>query len=253
MQTGITGEPPQYAYRLRVEDVVAYWVYLCCHAPSRMVPPAVISEMIWPLAAFPAFAATLLMLALVAVGDPRGRSWHTGAAVALLVIGFLGSVVLAQLISARPGLFLEGRSGLPFARWLCLSRLLGLARKQEGGRLDTTAVWRFSMTPEGFTLLTEREEVWAGVKTVAGKRIAGPWAVLEYVGGTESHLFLTARDGTVFIVPQAAVPRGALPDLVETARRYHRAAVEGPPPATGIVLRVEPVQGIMRQEDRVAR
>jgi len=252
MQTGITGEPPQYAYRLRAEDLVAYWVYLCRHA-RPLVPRAVIGEMTWPLAALPAFAATLLLVPLVAVGDPHGASWHTAAAVGALLVGFLGSVVVARQVSARPGLFLEGEKGLALARRLCLARLAGLARKQEGGPLDTAASWRFAMTSEGFTLLTERQEVIAGVVTVAGKRIQGPWAVLDHVGGTASHLFLTARDGTAFIVPRAAVPTAAFHDLVEAATRYHRAAVEGGPPAAGVALRVESVQGIMRQEDRIAR
>jgi hypothetical protein len=168
--------------------------------------------------------------------------------------GLLGVFVLYRLIDARPDLFVGGRSGLAFCRWLWLPQLAELAQQQAGtGQLDTASAWRFSMTAEGFTLLTEREEVVAGVATVAGKRIQGPWAVLEHVGGTESHLFLTARDGTVFIVPHTAAPRGAFGDLVATATRYHRAALEGAPPATGIVLRVEPLQGIMRQEDRIAR
>jgi hypothetical protein len=258
MQTAITGEPPQLAYRLRVEDVVAYWVYLCRHA-RRLVPPAVIGQLTWPLAVLPAIAAALLMVPVVAFGGlprPGAPAW---AALGLLSAGLLGVFVLYRLIGARPDLFVGDRPGMAFCRWLWLARLAELAQQQaDTGRLDTASAWRFSMTAEGFTLLTEREEVVAGVATVAGKRIRGPWAVLEHVGGTESHLFLTARDGTVFIVPHAAAPRGAFHDLVVTATRYHRAAVEGPPPATGITLRVEtvqggprPSQGILRQEDRV--
>ncbi len=147
-----------------------------------------------------------------------------------------------------------GRRGLGLCRRLWLPCLVVLAKEQaKAGQLDTASAWRFAMTAEGFTFLTEREEVVAGVATVAGKRIQGPWAVLEHVGGTEGHLFLTARDGTVFIVPQAAAPPGAFRDLVATATRYHRAAGEGSPPAPAVTLRVEPVQGILRQEDRIAR
>jgi hypothetical protein len=264
MQTAITAEPTltlpagppaELTYRLRVEDLVAYWVYLCRHA-RRLVPQAVIERLKWPWAMLPAFAAALVLVPmLVARGGVPGPRW--GAWV--LIAGTVGVLVLARLIRARPDLFVGGRPGLAFCRRLWLPQLAELAQEQaDTGRLDTASAWRFSMTPEGFTFLTEREEVVAGVATVAGKRIQGPWAVLEHVGGTESHLFLTARDGTVFIVPHAAAPRGAFADLVATATRYHRAAVEGAPPATGITLRVEPVhagprlsQGVMRQEDRI--
>ena len=89
--------------------------------------------------------------------------------------------MLAQLISARPGLFLERGKGLALARRLRLARLAGLARKQEGGRLDTTASWRFAMTAEGFTLLTEREEVCAGVYIGNSEVGAGSCEVYPFI------------------------------------------------------------------------
>jgi hypothetical protein len=261
MQTGITAEPPQLAYRLRVEDVVAYWVYLCCHA-RHLLPRAVLIQL-WSAAPVVHFVLVAVpAIALIALGVAAGWTGLAVAAAALLLASGPAGIIVADLVfSRRPDRLLRRGRATALYRWLALRSLYKLAQKQaDSGTLDTAVTWRFSMAAEGFTLLTEREEVCAGVVTVAGKRVQGPWAVLEHVGGTESHLFLTARDGTAFIVPHSAAPGGAFHNLVVTATRYHRAATEGAPPATGIVLRVEQVQGaprgsqgIMRPEDRIAR
>jgi hypothetical protein len=264
MQTDITAEPTltlpaappaELTYRLRVKDLAAYWVYLCCHA-RHLLPPAVRTRLRWPAPVlyFCLAAGALLTFALTDQAIPW--PWYLKA-VAALLLAALGSALIADLVfSHRPDrLFNNGRAGA-LHRWMALRALYGLAQEQADSRaLDTAATCRFSMTAEGFTLLTEREETCAGIVTVAGKRIQGPWAALEHVGGTASHLFLTARDGTAFIVPC-----GAAHGLVETATSYHRAALESAPPATGIVLRVEqvqgasrPSQGILRPEDRLAQ
>jgi hypothetical protein len=262
MQTGITGEPPQLAYRLRVEDVVAYWVYLCCHA-GHLLPRAVVIQLSYAAPVVHVVFVEALAIALVALGAASGWPRLAVAAVYLLLFGGAAAFIVTDLVfSHRPDRLLQGGRATALYRWLALRLLHGLAQKQaHSGVLDTAATWRFSMTAEGFTLTTEREELCAGVVTVAGKRVQGPWAVLEHVGGTESHLFLTARDGTVFIVPRGAVQGdAAFHDLLVTATRYHRAATEGGPPATGIALRVEQVQGasrssegIMRPEDSITR
>jgi hypothetical protein len=268
MPTGITGEPPsalragpppELTYRLRVEDLVAYWVYLCCHA-RHLLPRAVVTQLRWPAAVLHFCGIAVVVLAWQLIDNTLPWPWPLKIAAALLVAALAGAFIGDLVFSHRPDWLLrEGRAMAPY-RWLALRSLYGLAQQQAGGALDTVATWRFSLAAEGFTLLTERKEVCAGVVTVAGKRIQGPWAALEHVGGTESHLFLTAHDGTAFIVPRGDVPGDAFHDLIVTAARYHRAALEGGPPATGIVLRVEQIQGaplvsqgIMRPEDRIAR
>jgi hypothetical protein len=268
MQTGITGEPtsplragppPELTYRLGVADLVAYWVYLCYHA-RHLLPRAVVIQLRWPAPVlhFCLGAGAMLTVALLDTTLPGPRPFKVAAALLLTV---LGSAVLADLVfSHRPDRLLRrGWATAPY-RWLARRSLYGLARRQaEIGVLNTAATWHFAMTAEGFTLTTEREEVGVGIVYVAGKRIQGPWAAVEHVGGTESHLFLTARDGTAFIVPRGELPGDAFHDVVVTATRYHRAAVEGGPPPTGVTLRVEAVQGgprasegVLRAEDRVA-
>jgi hypothetical protein len=269
MQTGITGEPTptiraslpaELTYHLRLQDLVAYWVYLCHHA-RHLLPRAVVIQLRWPAPVVHFCGIAVVVLTGVLIDKTLPWPWYLKTAAALLFAGLAGAFVADLVFSHRPDRLLRGgRVTAPY-RWLALRSLHGLAQKQaDSGVLDTAATWRFSMNADGFTLSNEREEVCAGIMTVAGKRIQGPWAALEHVGGTESHLFLTARDGTAFIVPRGDVPGDAFHDLIVTATRYHRAAIEGGPPATGIHLRVEQVQaaprvsqGVMRAEDRMAR
>jgi hypothetical protein len=269
MQTGITGEPTPTAqaglpaeltYCLHVTDLVAYWVYLCHHA-RHLLPRAVVIQLRWPAPVVHFVIVAVPAVLLVAVGGPARWAWLPVAAFAILFGGAAATFVADLAFSHRPDRLLRGGRATALYRWLAVRSLHGLAQKQaDSGVLNTRVTWRFSMNADGFTLSTGREEVCAGIMTVAGKRIQGPWAALEHVGGTQSHLFLTARDGTAFIVPRGDVPGDAFHDLIVTATRYHRAAVEGGPPATGILLRVEHVQaaprvsqGVTRAEDRMAR
>src|SRR5438477_4425107 len=151
MQTGITGEPtsppcasppPELTYRLRVEDLVAYWVYLGCHA-HRLLPRAVVTRLRRPASVlhFAGLAGVVVAGGLLDQALPG--PWPLKTAAALSLAGLTGALVAEFVLAQRPDRLLGGGRATALHRWLALRSLYALARPQaDSGALDTAAIWR---------------------------------------------------------------------------------------------------------------